>query len=86
MSILETVLIFVGLPALISVFFAATAFVGKRTSGAVPPPFRLGEEWTHAPVLWSAVDEVTTHGHHDGHHEAPADSADLIGGSASGKW
>jgi hypothetical protein len=85
-SILETVLIFVGIPALITAFFAGMSFVGKKTPGPVPPAFHLGEEWTHAPVLWSAVDEVTTHGHHGGHHGVHAGSADLIGGSASGKW
>ncbi|QBJ95075.1 hypothetical protein ERC79_03175 [Rhodococcus sp. ABRD24] len=83
MSILETSLIFGGIPVLVIAIIGGLSFMGKKLPGTVPPEFHLGEKWTHKPVLWSAVDEVTTHGHHAGHVAAPAD---LIGGSASGKW
>ncbi|NLE78981.1 MAG: hypothetical protein GX610_05255 [Rhodococcus sp.] len=87
MSILETVLIFVGAPLGITAFFAGMSYVGKKNPGPVPPAFHLGEKWTHEPVLWSAVDEVTVPaGHHGGHHAITAGSQTLIGGSAHGKW
>lgn len=86
-SILEVVLIYVGIPALITAFFAGASFLGKKTPGPVPPAFHLGEPWDHAPILWSAVDEVTVRGgHHGSAHAIEAGSADLIGGTASGKW
>lgn len=82
MSILETVLIFVGIPVLVIAIVAGLSFMTKKSPGFVPTEYRLGERWTRQPVLWSAVDEVTTHGHHAAH----AAGADVIGGSASGKW
>ncbi|AQA25960.1 hypothetical protein BTZ20_3769 [Rhodococcus sp. MTM3W5.2] len=54
-------------------------------AGTTPAHYSLDEEWTHKPVLWSAVDEVTV-GHHGGHAAIESGSADLIGGSASGRW
>lgn len=88
MTILETVLIFVVVPLAITVVIAClTMFLVKKTPGPVPPEFHLGERWNYKPVLWSAVDEVTVHGHHGGaHHAIAVTPADLIGGSASGKW
>ncbi|NLU83999.1 hypothetical protein [Rhodococcus sp. HNM0569] len=86
MSILETVLIYVGIPLLITAVIAGLSFTGRKTAGPVPKPYRLTQSWTHAPVLWSAVDEPVTHAHHGGHHAVDAAPADLIGGSASGKW
>ncbi|EOM76463.1 hypothetical protein DW322_16915 [Rhodococcus rhodnii] len=85
MSILETVLIFVGIPLLITLVIAVLSMsLGKKTVGAVPKPYRLDTPWTHGPVLWSAVDETVTR-HHGGHH-AVESGAELIGGSSSGKW
>lgn len=46
-------------------------------------PYRLTDEWTREPLLWSATDEVTPFGGHGSHD---ADTADSIGGAASGKW
>ena len=85
-SILETSLIFVGIPALITAIIAGLCYLAKPVAGTTPAHYSLDEEWTHKPVLWSAVDEVTTRpGHHSGHAEIEG-SADLIGGSASGRW
>lgn len=44
--------------------------------------YRLGEPWEHRPLLFSAVDDspVALPSHPSG------DVADLIGGSAHGKW
>ncbi len=87
MSILETTLIFVGIPVVIIAIIGALSFLAKPLPGDKPEHYSLDKQWTHKPVLWSAVDEVTTRpGHHGGHAAIPAGSADLIGGSASGKW
>ncbi|MFC6013146.1 hypothetical protein [Nocardia lasii] len=92
MSILETVLIFVGIPAAIYFTIAGLSYLGKPLPGEKPAHFALGQKWTHPPVLWSATDEVTAAaGHHTaeshGSHAAlePA-HAELIGGRASGKF
>lgn len=85
MSILETVLIFGVIPLVIYLVISFLSTRGKPYAGTAPAHFDLRAHWSHEPVLWSAVDEVTTHGHH-GHHELTAAPQDLIGGSASGKW
>ncbi|GEM31187.1 hypothetical protein AB0H58_14545 [Nocardia neocaledoniensis] len=91
MSILETVLIFVGIPAAIYFAIAGLSYLGKPFPGDKPAHFALGQKWTHRPVLWSATDEVTSAGHHTaeshGSHVAlEAANAELIGGRASGKF
>ncbi|GAB2630310.1 hypothetical protein ABI214_23400 [Prescottella soli] len=83
MSILETVLIFVGIPVLVIAVLGLLTITVRRSPNPLPAEYRLGERWTFGPVLWSATDEVTTHSHHSAHAAA---GADLIGGSASGKW
>ncbi|GAA4475511.1 hypothetical protein GCM10023094_13100 [Rhodococcus olei] len=87
MSILETTLIFVGIPVVVTAIIAGLSYLAKPVAGDTPEHYSLDKEWTHKPVLWSAVDEVTTRpGHHGGHAAIEAGSADLIGGSASGRW
>ncbi|NKY49182.1 aa3-type cytochrome oxidase subunit CtaJ [Nocardia vermiculata] len=91
MSILETVLIFLGIPLVIYAVIAGLSFLGKPLPGEKPVHYDLGKKWTSAPVLWSATDEVTlsvaqaAHASH-GHHAAIESGADLIGGRASGKF
>ncbi len=87
MSILETVLIYVGIPVLVFAILAGLTFALSKgpIAGKHPAHYQLGERWTHAPVLWSAVDEVTTSGHHGG-HAALTSGAELIGGRANGRW
>lgn len=64
MSILETVAVFAGIPLGIYLIIAGLSFLGKPLPGEKPVHFDLSKEWTAAPVLWSATDEVTTgHGH-----------------------
>ena len=83
-SILETTLIYVGIPLVIYLIIAGVSMaLGKPIAGTHPAHYELGDKWTREPVLWSAVDEVTTHGHHDAHAE---DGESLIGGSAHGRW
>jgi hypothetical protein len=47
-----------------------------------PKTYQLTEKWTHAPILWAAVDEVVPGGGHHGHGSAEV----KVGGGASGKW
>ncbi|MFI6172513.1 hypothetical protein ACIBCN_37440 [Nocardia sp. NPDC051052] len=93
MSILETVLVFLGIPLVIYGAIAGLTYLGKPLAGAKPAHYDLGQQWTAEPVLWSATDEVTSTGHHNsadashGHHAAiEATQAELIGGRASGKF
>ncbi|WP_067999055.1 aa3-type cytochrome oxidase subunit CtaJ [Nocardia pseudobrasiliensis] len=92
MSILETVLIFVGIPLVIYAVIAGLSFLGKPLPGEKPVHYSLPDTWTADPVLWSATDEVTGSGHHHaesshGDHAAIESArADLIGGRASGKF
>ena len=85
-SLLETVLIFVVIPVAVWGLLGAASMLGKRYAGTAPAHYDLRAHWTHEPVLWSAVDEVTTHAHHSGHAAIEAAPANLIGGTASGKW
>ncbi|MFC8042761.1 hypothetical protein [Nocardia sp. NPDC057353] len=82
MSILETVLIFGGIPLVIYGAIAGLSYLGKPLPGEKPAHYELGQPWTQDPVLWSATDEVIGHGHHGGHGA----TAELIGGRASGKF
>ncbi|MET8655075.1 MULTISPECIES: aa3-type cytochrome oxidase subunit CtaJ [Nocardia] len=91
MSILETVLIFGAIPLVIYGAIAGLSYLGKPLAGDKPAHFDLGQKWTQPPVLWSATDEVTGHGHHGeaphgGHAAIEAAGANLIGGRASGKF
>ncbi|WP_067538982.1 aa3-type cytochrome oxidase subunit CtaJ [Nocardia crassostreae] len=93
MSILQTVLIYVGIPVAIYLVIAGLSYLGKPLPGKKPDHYELGQQWTQPPVLWSATDEVTGAGHHDvaesshGNHAAiESAEADLIGGRASGKF
>ncbi|MFD0363963.1 hypothetical protein ACFQZZ_21140 [Nocardia sp. GCM10030253] len=91
MSILETVLIFVGIPLVIYGAIAGLSYLGKPLAGEKPVHYDLGQKWTQPPVLWSATDEVTIQGHHaetpHGTHAAiESAEAELIGGRASGKF
>lgn len=79
MSVVETVLIFVGFPALIIAILAVlTIGRGAKTPGR----FKLGETWTGQP-MW-----FVGHPRPHGTHEAPeADtSTDTVKGGASGSW
>ena len=59
--------------------------------GATDPsddPYTLDRKWEYEPLLWTATDESThpwKYPHH-GHGHAALTSAELIGGTASGKW
>lgn len=82
-SHLETVLVFVGIPVAIYAVVAGLSYLGKPYAGKKPAHYRLGQPWTHGPVLWSATDEVTLPAHLQG-HDHPAN--EQIGGRAHGAW
>ncbi|MEU5843823.1 hypothetical protein [Rhodococcus sp. NPDC047139] len=90
MSILETTLIFVGIPLLIVLVFGGLSFVMSKYPGSTPSddPYTLDRKWEHEPLLWTATDESTHPWKypHAGHGHAALTSAELIGGTASGKW
>ncbi|MEE2031859.1 aa3-type cytochrome oxidase subunit CtaJ [Rhodococcus chondri] len=88
MSILETTLIFVGIPLLITVIFGGLSYIGSKYPGPVPAenPYTLDRKWEYGPVLWSATDEPIARGHHGHHGHVAGAPAELIGGTASGKW
>jgi hypothetical protein len=76
-NVLEVHLLFVGIPLLLVLVLVALIWSHK---GPHPATYKMSEEWTHAPILWAAVNEVIgdPHGH---------DSGDFtVGGGASGKW
>jgi hypothetical protein len=66
-----------GLPVLAVVGLVALIY---SRSGKRADTYRLGQPWTHEPILWSATGErlPATHGH--AHGEL------TIGGGASGRW
>ncbi|GAY15377.1 hypothetical protein MSZK_21030 [Mycobacterium sp. shizuoka-1] len=68
-----------GIPLLLVAILAAMIFARK---GNHPATYKMSEPWTHAPILWAAVDEVVPGGGHHGHGAAEV----TVGGGASGKW
>lgn len=85
-SILETTLLFGVIPVVAIIVVGAWNMARAKPNNPSPKPYKLGEPWDRAPILWSATDEITSSGHHGGHAELEAAPADLIGGTASGKW
>ncbi|MDQ1200925.1 hypothetical protein [Rhodococcus sp. SORGH_AS_0303] len=88
-SILETALIFGLIPLALFLALFVFAKITSTDPAPRPAPYRLGQQWDHAPVLWSATGEVTPysqHAAHSTHAELTAGSASLVGGRASGKW
>ena len=74
---LEIHLYFIGIPLLLVVVLSGLIMSRK---GPHPASYKLGEKWTHPPILWAATDEDVGHAH--GGHGA----GESVGGGASGKW
>ncbi len=79
-----------GLPVLIVAGLIALIYF--RTAKRVAT-YNLSQPWTHAPVLWSANDEVIPdagHGHvHSDDHaygDGHGETVLSVGGGASGGW
>ena len=68
-----------GVPLAITLALIALIWgTGKNRKGPHPATYKMSDEWTHAPILWSS-EEPADHGH-GGHGSLN------IGGGASGKW
>lgn len=72
-------LFIVGIPLLLVIVLSVLIWSHK---GPHPATYKLGEKWTHPPILWAAVDEDVGHAGHGGH----GTSEFTIGGGASGTW
>ena len=64
------------------VLVAALVFLIYRRAGDRQVEYTLSQPWTHAPILWAAVDEVVPGGGHHGGHGGEL----TVGGGASGRW
>jgi hypothetical protein len=76
-NVAEVHLLFVGIPLLLVAVLSALIWSHK---GPHPATYKMSDEWTHAPILWAAVDEQVGDGHGHGSSEF------AVGGGASGKW
>ncbi|HEU0189791.1 MAG TPA: hypothetical protein VFR17_00730 [Mycobacterium sp.] len=74
---MDYLLYFVGIPLLLAGLLAAKIWTRKSPR---PATYRLGERWTHPPILWAATDEVVGGSHGHGAAEFK------VGGGASGNW
>lgn len=72
-------LFIVGIPLLLVIVLSVLIWSHK---GPHPATYKLGEKWTHPPILWAAVDEDVGHAGHGGHGK----SEFTVGGGASGTW
>jgi hypothetical protein len=77
-SVAEIHAYFIGIPLALVVVLSLLIW---RHKGPHPATYKLGEKWTHPPILWAATDEAVGGGH--GGHGAPEFS---VGGGASGTW
>lgn len=66
-----------GVPLLLTAVLALWIW---RRPGVHPASYKLSEQWTHAPILWAATEEVIGDPHGHGSHDF------TVGGGASGKW
>ncbi|HEX3781496.1 MAG TPA: hypothetical protein VHX38_17690 [Pseudonocardiaceae bacterium] len=89
MTVVQTVLVFVLIPAAIYGVIALLTLVPKM---ARSPKYRSGQEWTYDPVWWSA--NLGGHGSHDAHADSSEDAEDAqtgepvrtARGGARGNW
>lgn len=65
------------------VFLVLVGLWTMRKKGPHPATYNMNDGWTHAPILWAAVDENIGDSHGHGHSHA---GVEAIGGSANGKW
>jgi hypothetical protein len=89
-SVLETIIVFVGMPAAI---YGVVALLTLRDRAKKSPRYRPGQDWEYAPVWWSAnpagvaggrtVAELTPVQPAGEDASAPAASAS---GGARGSW
>lgn len=86
MTVWQTILVYVVIPAAAYGLIALLSSAGKRTK---PAPYRPGKEWNHAPVWWGPNPAGLGHGEHGAGHGEPrqvSEAAPLTKGGASGSW
>lgn len=86
MSVVETVLVYVLIPA---GALAVLALVTMAPRMGRRPRYRSGQPWEHAPVWWSANPEGVGTAHHGGAPQLTAGAAHdaaTVGGGARGTW
>lgn len=81
MTIPETTLIYVGIPAAIYAVIVGVAALTSEKKRRVAA-YRSDEKWPREPLLWTAADEVVASGSHGHGHGGPVE----IGGSAHGRY
>ncbi|MFC4000269.1 hypothetical protein ACFS2C_03255 [Prauserella oleivorans] len=79
MSILETTLVFAGIPLAI---YGVFAVVTLRSKFAGRPRYRPGQEWDHPPMWWSASTISTGSPQDAGETVRPS----TVRGGARGNW
>lgn len=80
MSVIETITVFVVIPAAIYGVLGALSLRSKFTA---TPRYRPGQAWEHPPVWWSANPQGLDV--HRSHADAGDEEATPVGG-ASGSW
>nr|WP_042194461.1 hypothetical protein [Kibdelosporangium sp. MJ126-NF4]CEL21333.1 hypothetical protein [Kibdelosporangium sp. MJ126-NF4]CTQ96100.1 hypothetical protein [Kibdelosporangium sp. MJ126-NF4] len=87
MSPVETVLVFVVIPAAI---YAVVALLTLRERAAKTPRYRPGQDWDYPPVWWTANPAGVAHTAHesdsDNTGEDTAQHARTAWGGARGSW
>lgn len=81
MSVIETTLIFVVIPA--AIYFALGLWT-NRSKFAGTPRYRPGQDWDHPPIWWSANPGGLAA--HPVDAEPSADAATMTLGGARGSW
>lgn len=79
MNILETTLVFVGIPLVIFGFFALVTLWPKFASR---PRYRPGQSWEHPPMWWSAHPDRAA----DRYVEEWETTPSKVRGGARGSW
>lgn len=82
MTVVETVLIYVGVPLAVVVLLALLTVLpssGRR------PRYRSGQSWDFAPVWWSANPAGLGHGRPDADGRQSSGGT-VVGGGARGTW
>ncbi|MFD8497513.1 hypothetical protein [Amycolatopsis sp. NPDC059657] len=79
MNLVETIVVFVAIPAAIYFLFGALTL---RSKGGGTPRYRPGQQWDYPPLWWTANPEGV------GHHAtaAPAENTPTVKGGARGNW
>lgn len=88
MTVWQTILVYVVIPAALYGLISLLAMAGKRNKAT---PYRPGGEWNYAPVWWGpnpvgAGLDAHGHGHGAGHAEAEQAGGQGAVGGASGTW